>query len=192
MTVVLGLKENDVVFLGADSQASQNVGKATHLKENCSKVFCLDNGIVLAFAGTARIAQAIGGSDIFCLDENGTLTKDHIVKNIVPKLVEFVNEPADDESGRSPVNIIVGYKNCLYYIDDSLWVVKINDYIASGSGARYVYYNMDINKDLPAKQKMLKAMIASAKNIDSVGGPYVIVDTMTNTKEVFDMGGENH
>ena len=46
--------------------------------------------------------------------------------------------------------------------------------------------------DIPVKERILKALIESAKHTESVAGPYVLIDTKNLEYEVVDKGGENH
>ena len=45
---------------------------------------------------------------------------------------------------------------------------------------------------IPVKERLLKALIESAKHTESVSGPYVLIDTKNLEYEVVDKGGENH
>jgi hypothetical protein len=47
-------------------------------------------------------------------------------------------------------------------------------------------------KNLSIRERILKALVASAKRTGSVGGPYVLIDTQKQEFEVVDMGGNNH
>ena len=193
MSVIVAIKEKDVIYLGADSQTSSGRKKHTYLNETAYKVVKLKNEVLVGFCGRVAARQTIlAMKDVFTLDENGGLTKKHIVQQIVPKLLDKMEQIGDEESGSLDVNILLAYKDNLYKITSGLDVLKLNNCGCSGAGALYTNYYLFDKKDLPIKERVLKALIASANRTESVGGPYVLIDTCNLEYEIVDMGGDNH
>ena len=193
MSVIIAIKDKDVVYMGADTQTTAGMKRRTNLNETSFKVVRLDNGILVGFCGRVAAKQAIMSvPDVFTLDENGELTKKHIVQSIIPKLVDNMHDIGDEESGGLDISILLAHKGNLYKIGSGLNVLKRNDYATSGAGLYYVDYVLRTKRELPIRQRLLKALTESAKRTESVGGPYVFINTKDRTFEVVDMGGQNY
>lgn len=194
MSVIVAIKENGVVYLGADTQTTIGTKRRkTSLHETNFKINKLENGILLGFCGlVAKKQEILSIKKIFTLDENGCMNKEHIVKNIIPKLVRGLNK--EDGEWCLGVTILLAYKDSMYYINSLLEVVKLNDYAKIGSGSSYVDYAIlsTKGKGIPVKERLLKALTESAKRCDAVCGPYVLIDTKDLQYEIIDMGGENY
>ena len=193
MSVIVAIKENGVVYLGADTQTSAGRKKHNHLNETGYKIVRLDNGILVGFCGRVASKQVILAiKEIFTLDENDTLTKKHIVKEIVPKLVNKMEQIGDEESGSLDVSILLAYKDKMYKITSNLDVVHLNEIASTGAGRYYVHYALFGMPNLPVKERLLKALVESARRTESVAGPYVLIDTKNLEYEVVDKRGENY
>lgn len=193
MSVIVAVKENGVVYMGADTQTTMGVKKRNGLNETAVKIHRLENGILVGFCGKVAAKQDILSiKDIFVLDENSDLNKKHIVNHIIPKLVDKMGQIGDEEMGSLDVSIILAYKDKLYRITASLSVICLNDNAKAGAGAYFVNYYLQERKDLPVKNRIIKSLMASAKQCDSVGGPYVLIDTKNLEYEIIDMGGRNY
>lgn len=193
MSVIVAIKENEVIYMGADSQTTAGRRKYSYLNETSFKITRLDNGILVGFCGRVAARQAIlAMKDVFTLDEHGGLTKRHIVKEIVPKLVDKMEQIGDEESGALDVSILLAHKGKLYRITSGLDVVSLNECGKSGAGVDYVNYALFSMKELPVRGRILKALIESAKRTESVGGPYVLIDTKKQEYEIVDLEEENY
>ena len=89
------------------------------------------------------------------------------------------------------MSILLAYKDALYKITQSFCVLKLNEKASAGSGLSYTDYALSL-KDLPVRERLLKAWKESAKRTDTVGGPYVLIDTKNREYEIVDLGGENY
>jgi ATP-dependent protease HslVU (ClpYQ) peptidase subunit len=193
MSVIVAIKEKDVIYLGADSQTSSGRKKHTYLNETAYKVVKLKNDVLVGFCGRVAARQTIlAMKDVFTLDENGGLTKKHIVQQIVPKLLDKMEQIGDEESGALDVSILLAHKDKMYKITADLDVIHLNENASLGAGKYYVNYALFGMPDIPVKERILKALIESAKHTESVAGPYVLIDTKNLEYEVVDKGGENH
>ena len=193
MSVIVAIKENGVVYMGADSQTTTGRRKRNGLNETAYKITRLENGMLVGFCGKVAAKQAILSlEDVFVLDKEGGLNKKHIVKEIVPKLVDKMQLIGDEDSGALDVSILLAYKDKLYRITVDLDVIHLNENGSDGAGRDLVNYVLFEMKNLPVRERILKALVASAKRTESVGGPYVLIDTQKQEFEVVDMGGDNH
>ena len=81
MSVIVAIKENGVVYMGADSQTTAGRRKYSYLNETSFKIARLDKGILVGFCGRVAARQAIlAMKDVFTLDEHGGLTKRHFIQ----------------------------------------------------------------------------------------------------------------
>lgn len=193
MSVIVAVKENGTIYMGADSQTTAGSRKHNGLNETSYKVVRLGDGMLVGFCGRVAAEQTIlSMREVFTLDANGELTKRHIVKEIVPKLVDKMGQIGDEESGALDVSILLAHKDKLYRITSELDVIHLCESGSSGAGRGFVNYALQGMKNLPVRERILRALIVSAKRTESVGGPYVLIDTQNLDYEVVDMGGKNH
>lgn len=193
MSVIVAIKENGVIYMGADSQTTAGRRKFNKLNETAYKVTRLKNGMLVGFCGSVSASQTIlSMQDVFTLNEQGGLTKKHIVNHIIPKLVGNMDKFGDDENGELGVSVLLAYKDKLYRIDQYLNVLNMNEYDKTGAGDDLVDYAVLSTKGLPVKERLIKALVASARRTDSVSGPFVLIDTQNLEYEVINMGVENY
>lgn len=193
MSVIVAIKENGVVYMGADSQTTTGRRKRNGLNETAYKIARLENGMLVGFCGKVAAKRAIlSMENVFVLDKEGELNKKHIVKEIVPKLVDKMQLKGDEDSGALDVSILLAYKDKLYRITSGLDVLNLNECGRAGAGADFTNWYLFGEKNLSIRERILKALVASAKRTESVGGPYVLIDTQKQEFEIVDMGGDNH
>ena len=126
MSVIVAIKENGVVYMGADSQTTAGRRKRNGLNETAYKITRLKNGMLVGFCGRVAAKQAIlSMEDVFVLDKEGGLNKKHIVKEIVPKLVDKMQLIGDEDSGALDVSILLAYKDNLFKQSVSIWDIVI-------------------------------------------------------------------
>ena len=193
MSVIVAIKQNGVVYMGADTQTTTSKTRMTGLNETAFKITKLENGMLIGFCGLVAAKQEILSiKNLFILNERGEIDKKHIVNNIVPKLADKLDAIGDEESGALDVSILIAHKNKLYKITSKLDVISLNNVGASGAGLGFSFYYLYAKTNLPIKQRILKSLAESAKRTESVGGPYVLIDTKNLQYEIIDLGDENH
>ena len=193
MSVIVAVKENGVVYMGADTQTTSGKKRAIGLNETSFKVTRLDNGILVGFCGRVAAKQEIlSMKDVFTLNEEGVLDKAHIVTEIVPKLVDKMEVIGDEESGSLDVSLLLAHKDKLYRITSDLDVLSLNECARIGAGADFANYCLFENANLPVRERILSALMGSAKRTESVSGPYVLIDTKNLKHEIIDMGVKNY
>ena len=193
MSVIVAVKENGVVYMGADSQTTAGNRKCHNLNQTGYKIARLDNGRLVGFCGRVATAQIIRAmQDVFTLNGQLELTKEHIVKKIIPKLADKMELLGDEQSGDIEVSILLAHSDKIYMITDRLDVVHLNEYGKTGAGSFYVDYVLQTKKELPPELRILRALSESAKREESVSGPFVLIDTKKLEYVIADMGGENH
>ena len=193
MSVVIAIKENGVIYMGADTQVTSGNKKENELNTNSLKIALLDNGLLVGVCGKYGLKQQIiADKSIFTLDKNNMLTKQHIVTNIIPKLSRWVKNSDKANYTELEVIFLLAHDNILYFIGDELNVIKINNFAKIGAGKGCVDYALSCFNYLPARERIIKALAESANITESVSGPYVLIDTKHKEFEIIDLKGENH
>ncbi|MGN0814957.1 MAG: hypothetical protein ACI4MH_06975 [Candidatus Coproplasma sp.] len=155
MSIIVAVKENGVVYMGADSQTTICDAKRNGLNRQSFKIKRLKNGMLVAFCGKVSARDTVlSMEDLFVLDEHGGLTKKHIVNNVVPRLVEKMESIGDEDSGEMNVEIWLAYKDKLYRIAGDLSVMRLNTCGRMGSGVSYGNLYLFGRKDCPSGKEL--------------------------------------
>lgn len=188
MTVVVAIKENGTVYMGADTQSSRENQKESSL--NKFKISKLKNGILIGFSGRVDSIQLLlENEDMFSLDKDGNFIKKHIVNEIIPKMYEVLDKNGKiDDNGTMCLSIILAYKNSIYQITDGFIVYAMEKTATIGSGGCIAKYPL-INEREPVHERIIDALRKSTRRDSSVGAPYVLIDTENLEFEVTDDSG---
>lgn len=193
MSVIVAVKENGVVYMGADSQTTSGNKKLNSLNEAFHKIIRLKNGILIGFCGKVAVKQKmLSTKDLFTLNDEGKLTKEHIVKRIIPKLASQIEELSDERQGEIGGSMIIAHEDSLYRISSELEVIKISEYVKIGAGGGFVDYRIRSLRNQDVNERILKSLVASAKMCESVSGPYVLIDTKDKKFKIIDLKEENY
>ena len=189
MSVIVAIKENDIVYMGADTQSTAG-DYLYRIKSPIEyKIQRLENGMLVGLCGSKSVAQQlVAQSDVFTLDENGTLSRGHIVRNIIPTIKKIVGQRSEEFDANSSVLLV--YKDKIYQINSDGDLIKHTEYVSIGSGLTYTYYTLFDRKDLPVRERMIMALNASSKRVDSVSAPYTLIDTQNMEYETVNEKGE--
>lgn len=193
MSVIVAIKDGDAVYMGADSQRTTQSSRVDRgFNESYFKINRLGSGMLVGFCGSVKCKQIVlSVPNIFTLDKDGQLTKKHIVREIVPRLVELFDQISDNR-GEADLYIMLAHKDRLYTISAD-FSVRCRTYGASiGAGREFAKYGLYEMTELPVRERILNALKESARRTESVSGPYVLIDTRNYQYEVVDLGGENH
>lgn len=180
MTCIVGLIENDKVYLGADSLASNGFVKDV---KSQPKVFKLGD-FIIGTTGSQRMSQILRFST-----ELPKIYDTEIFEFMCTKFVDtlrsiygdkgFLQKTSDgDEKGGF---ILVGYKNRLFEIQSDFSIVEVLDnFMAVGSGmyhAQSAMYILQDDKTLTPEQKLTKALESAEKFVVSVQRPFNFINT---------------
>lgn len=172
MSCIVGIKEKDKIYLGADSCVTEGT-KIVVLKD--PKIFKRGE-FLIGFCGGLRSGQLLKHTKI---NKN--------VKNI-SELVEFIKDLFEKEgylrkssnSEEPAVSVdtefIVAHKGRMYVIGSDLSVVEDgkNDYAAIGSGATFALGSLYATKNskISIRKKLIKALQCSAYFDPGVSSPF--------------------
>ena len=176
MTCVIGIKNNNKIYIGADSLAI-----AGQLKYNRKdkKIFYVGN-ILFGTAGTARSAQLLEYNLNIPQHSKGNDFK-YLCTKLVPAIRKvFIDGGAigsDRGIEKFDGEIIVAYNNNLYYIHGDFQIGNVvENYLVIGSGAEIalgsLFNDNFCKKDIVPKLQLLNALEASEKYTTTVGRPF--------------------
>ena len=192
MSVVVGIKDGGVVYLGADTQTTIGSNRQQHsLNEVGYKIHRFENGILFGACGSVQTTQVLlANLEIFTLDENGKLTKSWIVKEIIPKMRKILQDAKLlDEDGAMENSFVLAHGDKAYCVYAQFRVVARNDTLSIGAGrgaALYALNQTDIQKTV--RERLIEAMEMSAKLVDSISAPYILIDTKNLEFEIVQGG----
>ena len=188
MSVLVAIKKNNKIFLGADSQVTRGGIRSNSLEEDGRKIKLLDNGIIIGAVGTKKGCKLIfAHPEIFTLTDGGELTKKHIVDSIIPKIHKLLDENdlitySKDEPPSYDSLFFIAYRDRLFWIPKSATVVTINHYVSAGAGDDVAFPGLmkldgeDVNDD-EVYERLAEILRVTAERRTSVSAPFFLIDT---------------
>ena len=187
MSILIAYKKDDTVYMGTDTRTIVNDHKKNELRGCNLKIQKLANDMLLGITGERLERQTlIAYSEIFTLDKNGKLTKKHIVKEIIPKLITVLEKEGllIEKEGELPYMkavILLVHKGTIYEICSSFAVIKYEDFQVVGRVSDYAHATLMNTKPIDnIEERIVKALDIVAENSQYVGKPYLLI----NTKEL--------
>ena len=181
MSVVVAIKENDTIYLGADTLMARKNTKVPEINNiEKFKLTNLPNGIILGHVGGVSTTQKLVlNEEWFIGVEEKGLDKEFLVTVILPKLKEELEKyKLLDEDGMMDADFLIAYKDRLYDIKSDFSVVKINEHTAIGAGKNFAL-SISCKDYVDKQEKLIEALRHSSKMCSSVDGPFVLIDTKT-------------
>ena len=194
MSVVVAIKENGKVTIGADSQCTKGGTRRSLSNPNNYKIWkVLDSeNCLLGHVGLVREANVIRVARD--LVPEMTRIKDKVdfsfvVKRLVPTMFEELEEYRVIKKGDNPPefdsSFLFAYKDKLFYISGNGTVIEIDDYCAIGSGECEAIGSLLSTEGETPEERIKKAIKASAANDIYVDYPIVITDTESTEFKMF-------
>lgn len=184
MSVVVAIKENGRVTIGADSQCTRGGTRRTLSNPNNYKVWrVLDTeNCLMAHVGLVREANIIRVarnivSELAQMKDEVDFA--FVVKQLVPRLFEELeeNRAIKQSDQKFDSAFIFAYKDRLFYISNNATVIEIDDYVAIGSGECEAIGSLLSTEGEQCEERIKKAIKASAASDIYVDYPIVTVDT---------------
>lgn len=185
MTCVVGIKKDNVVYIGADSSASSE-GSDFILSRSDAKVFRVGS-FIIGFSGSFRFGQIMRFSFKPPEHKSGKSDYAYMCSDFVTKLQSTLeknrfNGQNDKTEMESSTELLVGYNRELYYVGQDYQIGINNDnYSAIGCsdvialGALYAINN--IKGTISAEKQIEIALDASTKYCSRVLRPYIIISS---------------
>ena len=194
MSVVVAIKENGRVTIGADSQVTKGGTRRTLSNPNNYKVWrvlgaenCLMGHVGLVReANVIRVAQNLIPEIVQLKDR---IDFSFVVRQLVPALFAELEEYRVIKGGSEPPrfdsSFIFAYKDKLFYISGNGTVIEVDDYCAIGSGECEAVGSLLSTEGESCEDRIKKAIKASAASDIYVDYPIVITDTESCEFKVF-------
>ena len=194
MSVVVGIKKDGVVYLGADSQSSRGGTRTSLSNPNNYKIWkvkgvsnCLMGHVgALRDACVVRIMRNLV-REIDAIHEE--VDYEYVVSRIVPMIVDELKEYSYiEKSGKLEIldsRFLFAFKDHLYVIGNDTTVIEIDDCVAIGSGESEAIGSLLTSSDEEnPHNRIVKAIKASAAHDIYVDYPIVTSDTLNMEFEV--------
>ena len=194
MSVVVAIKENGKIMMGADSQCTKGGTRRSLSNPNNYKIWkVLDSeNCLLGHVGLVREANVIRVARDLIPEMAQIKDKvdfSFVVKRLVPTMFEELEEYRVIKKGDNPPefdsSFLFAYKDKLFYISGNGTVIEIDDYCAIGSGECEAIGSLLSTEGESPEERIKKAIKASAANDIYVDYPIVITDTESCEFNVF-------
>ena len=194
MSVVVAIKENGRVTIGADSQVTKGGTRRTLSNPNNYKVWRVlgTENCMMAHVGLVREANVIRvarGLVPELAQLKDEIDFSFVVKHLVPALFAELEEYRVIKGGSEPPrfdsSFIFAYKDKLFYISGNGTVIEVDDYCAIGSGECEAIGSLLSTEGEPCEERIKKAIKASAANDIYVDYPIVMTDTESAEFKVY-------
>ena len=185
MSVLIAYKKGDTIYMGTDTRITVDDYKWNETCETNYKIQRLENGILLGMTGERLERQTIFAyPEIFTLDKKGELTRKHIVKEIVPRLMAMLDkegllmEGKEDTTPYFRGSILLAYQDVMYEICCSFTVLRYEDYQSVGTSGDYAQATLfNAREEDDPNERIIKALEITAKHTATVGAPFLLIDT---------------
>ncbi len=192
MSLVLGFKKGDVVYLAADTQSTRDEDKYNITTRSNLKIHKLESGLIIAWVGEVSTEQALlAHPEWFEFNTKKGLNKKDITTKMVYKIFNGLKEQGklikkEDDVYKMEGTFLLAYKDKLYQVCSRFAVMRYDDYQAIGSGAlaaSYATMKIDRNKDI--NEQLLNILKISEKHTNIVSSPFVFINTRDLEFEVW-------
>ena len=186
MSVVVAIKENGKVYIGADSQVTKGGTRTTLKNENNYKVWRVIGAphCLMAHVGNLRDANVIRLMRDLVTDYNiyrEHICFDFVVKKVVPDIVEELTRYNLLKDGEKTEvldsSFLFAYKDQVWVIGQDKSVIEIEDYVSIGSGSDQAIGSLLSTEGQDPRQRIVKAIKSSAASDIYVDYPIILTDT---------------
>ncbi len=188
MSVVIAVKENGKVYMGADTQSTRGSQKVSGTNLSNFKIVKVRNieNCIIGLVGNVRTTNILRmANDLIPDDYSGEIDFEFINNRILPYIFENSEKHGvlltdkDDDSKYVNMSCLIAYRDKLFRITSGTTVLECSDYFAIGSGDDVAFGSLMATEGLSAEERILKALSISAKYNIYVGAPFIISNTET-------------
>ena len=200
MSVVVAIKHEGKVYIGADSQVTKGGTRTTLKNPNNYKVWKVDGNdhSLMAHVGNVRDANVVrlmsgvvDDYDEFC----NRVDYRFVVKYLVPEIVKNLRAAnylkGDGYFDFMDSSFLFAYKDKLFSINTDGCVIEIDDYVAIGSGSQEAIGSLLSTEGQDPQSRIVKAIKASAASDIYVDYPIILTDTESTEFEIITESNES-
>ena len=196
MSVVVAIKKDGIIYMGADSQVSRGGTRSTLSNPNNYKIWAMSDvdNCLMGSVGTLRANNIIKVANSLIpeiVDIKGNVDFRFVVRHFVPRLMDELDEykvlcRSKDDAPDMAASFLLAYRDRLYSIDNYGSVIEIDDFCAIGSGASEALGSLLSSTGIDDPVERIKMAIkASAAHDIYVDYPIVISNTKDTEYKVY-------
>ncbi len=184
MSVIVAIKENGRVYLGADCRVTDN-GLIAPVSEDNYKIAKIKGTNHALFGSVGELVDWNFVKYKYCVPQGiDNIDMEFLQCEFVPTIYQILKNAgfvSNSDDGRAKIDspFMFAIKDKIYSTDNDLAIVSHDDYFAIGSGQSVALGSLASSKGRPAKTRILMAIAAASVVRDTVGLPMVISDTET-------------
>lgn len=183
MTCIVGLVNNGVTYIGADSLGSNGVTKTLRKDRKVFKLKDTPNAII-GFTSSFRMGHLLMyATGLIDPRDEPNIDHEYIVTKFIPntiKLFEDGGYSRNNSGEKWGGTFLLGYKDKLFKIEDDYQVGEMfNNYAACGSGEAFALGSLMTteNMNLNPYERIRLALQAATKFAIGVEPPFYIINT---------------
>lgn len=196
MSVVVAIKQNGIIYMGADSQVSCGGSRSTLSNPNNYKIWAVEgvSSCLMGSVGMLRANNVIKVADNLIpeiVDLKKSVNFCFVVRSFIPRLMDELDKYAILCRGKDGVpdmtaSFLLAYHDSLFSIDRYGSVIEVDDICAIGSGASEALGSLLSSAKLEDPVERIKMAIkASAAHDVYVDYPIVISSTKDTEYKVY-------
>ena len=184
MSLIVAIKKDDVVYLGADTRTVKGSYVRSRLSERDFKICRMGTCFVGGVGDVANIQVMTNHPEWFDL-KGKPLTRRFLVQNVIPRYYDSVKDleklEFDEENSNSPkcgCEFLVTDGKRLFKIDNDFEVIELSKHGEIGCTERIALTLFLRTEDgHEPNELILKALRMSSYRNGFVGAPYVLINT---------------
>lgn len=194
MSIVIGLKHNNKIYMASDSQITSD-GRKRINRAKQTKMWHPQSlsHIIMGSVGWVRERNLMQtANNLFSqdtLDKRDSIGYHSIITQTIPQMLKTIEEnralPERKSQQTVSNNYLIGVLDRLYELDSDLSLIEMSDYAAIGSGSidalSYLYHTEIVDPKL----SLIRAIQAAKNQGIYVDFPVVIMTTEDTKAEVF-------
>ena len=186
MSVVVGIKADDKVYIGCDSQVTKGGTRTTLKNKNNYKIWKVENTdhCLMGHVGDFRDATVVRLIDDLVRDYDvykGSIDYRYVVNRILPYIIDELKGRGyiKDDKVFDGMNssFLFAYEDELFMINSDGSVIEIDDCVAIGSGSEQAVGSLLSTDGDKPETRIIKAIKASAASDIYVDYPIILSNT---------------
>ena len=201
MSVVVAIKSEGKIVIGADSQVTKGGTRTTLKNPNNYKIWKVNGceNCLMAHVGNVRDANIVRLMNDIVDDYDEYRERVNyrfVVKYLVPEITKSLKEAgflkmSDGYLEYMDSSFLFAYRDQLFLINSDGCVIEIDDYVAIGSGSQEAIGSLLSTEGQKDRRRIVKAIKASAANDIYVDYPIILTDTLTTEFEIVTENNES-
>jgi ATP-dependent protease HslVU (ClpYQ) peptidase subunit len=191
MSLVVAVKQDGVVYLGADTRTTRGERVRPSLAQEDLKILRMCSCYVGTSGSVASIQLMTRHPEWFDL-KGKPLTKKFLVQGVIPKYYDLVKEMGkleveerNDDLPKCECSFLVTDGKKLFLIDSDFEVVELSKYGQIGCGERTALsVFLNTTKEYDPNEMILRILRMAAHRNDGIAAPFVLVNTRDNKFEM--------